>query len=51
MEIRVLDKTATLSKGTAGLECHVGGQCATVSGLAAASGGIGEGKMVEPYSK
>lgn len=48
MEVKVIDpKKDLLSKGTAGMRCHAGGQCATVSTLAGATGGIGNGRLVE----
>lgn len=49
MKIEVVDHTPTVSKGTAGLRCHVGGESATVSAIAAASGGAGKGHFVETY--
>jgi hypothetical protein len=48
MEVKVIEpKKDLLSKGTAGMRCHAGGQCATVSTLAGATGGIGNGRLVE----
>lgn len=48
MEVKVVEpKRPLLSKGTAGMRCHAGGQCATVSALAGAFGGIGNGRLVE----
>ncbi len=37
--------------GTAGIRSHVGGAVATVSNLAAASGGIAKGNLVESGHK
>ena len=48
MEVKVIEpRKNLLSKGTAGIRCHVSGQCATVSALAGATGGIGNGRLVE----
>jgi hypothetical protein len=48
IEVKVIEpRKNLLLKGTAGMRCHAGGQCATVSALAVASGGIGNGRLVE----
>lgn len=39
------------ARGTAGIRSHVAGASATVSNLAAATGGIGKGHLVENDDK
>lgn len=39
------------TRGSAGIGSHVAGACATVSNLAAATGGIGTGNLIENDNK
>lgn len=45
--INVVDTTPAVGKGTAGLQTQAGGQPATVSAAAQATGGVGPGNFVE----
>jgi hypothetical protein len=50
--VQVVDtKPMQPSKGSAGLRTQLAGQAVTVSNMAAASGGIGRGKLVERDTK
>lgn len=42
---------ATPSKGTAGLDCHLGGTATTVSSVANATGDIASDKFIKPDIK
>lgn len=50
--VQVVDDTPMQpTKGSAGLKTQLAGQATTVSNVAAATGGIGRGKMVERDTK
>ena len=47
----VKDKPIQVTNGTAGIKSQLPGSSVTVSGVAAATGGIGKGNLIERYSK
>ena len=48
--LTITDKPPVITRGTAAMTTFIGGMPTTASALAQATGGIGKGRLVEPYA-